>query len=106
MIINQHLKKADRALSQTEIKLTDALRTYLQSAGWDSEAASAVGLTYEDGQFSFSFIEGKAGERAATLEYGNEDQRPTGAIRKFLNDDKTIQTIYLAELEKQLGDLL
>ena len=81
------------------------LREYLMSSGWPFEAAMSVLLSYSGETLSYDF-EGPAAEAAQTLEFGNESQRPTAAVRKFLNKSEIIEKVYLRNLEDELGDIL
>jgi hypothetical protein len=99
------LQGADKAVHEAAEDLTLMLRQSLVSSGWSFEAAYSVTLFYTGERFDYKF-DGDFGEDAQTLEFGTENQRPTGSIRKFLNQNQVLQNAYLDNLEKYLGELV
>jgi hypothetical protein len=99
------LSKADQAITSSEIELTSILRDHLLASGWTYEAALSVSIVYTGERFDYKF-EGASTQEAETLEFGSEEMRPTAAVRKFLNKTNVIEQVYVAQLERQLGELV
>ena len=99
------LSKADQAITSSETELTSILRDHLLANGWPYEAALSVSIVYTGERFDYKF-EGASAKEAETLEFGSEETRPTAAVRGFLNKTSVIEQVYMAQLERQLGDLV
>lgn len=98
-------KSADKAAEEAAYVITNSLYNYLVSAGWSNSAARSIKVISTPSGFDVKF-EGPAVEEAQTLEYGDEYTRPTGAIRKFMNQAGALQKILLDRYEEKLGDIL
>jgi hypothetical protein len=99
------LSKADQAITSSEIELTSILRDHLLASGWPYEAALSVSISYTGERFDYKF-EGAYTQEAETLEFGSEEAQPTAAVRRFLNKTNVIEQVYVAQLERQLGELV
>lgn len=98
-------KSAEEAAEEAAYIITSSLYNYLISAGWSVNAARSVKVVSTASGFDVKF-EGPAVEEAQTLEYGDEYTRPTGAVRKFMNQAGALQQVLLDRYEEKLGEIL
>ena len=99
------LKSIETASKEAAYEITLRLTDHLISSGWPESAAKSVQVVRTNSGFDVKY-EGEASDSAAALEYGTEEQRPTSAVRKFLNDENLLHEIYFNSIEKHLGEIL
>jgi hypothetical protein len=99
------LRSIETASKEAAYEITLRLNEHLISSGWPEAAAKSVQVVRTNSAFDVKY-EGDSSESAMALEYGNEQQRPTSAVRKFLNNDTLLHEIYFNSLEKHLGEIL
>jgi hypothetical protein len=100
-----HLKSVDNASREAADAITQRLTDHLISSGWPESAAKSVAVVRTTSGFNVEY-DGAAKDQAMSLEYGTERQRPTSAVRKFLNNEALLNEIYFSHLEKHLGEIL
>lgn len=100
-----HLKSVDNASKEAAHAITQRLTDHLISSGWPPAAANSVAVVRITSGFDVQY-NGDAKDQAMSLEYGTEKQRPTSAVRKFLNNEALLNEIYFSHLEKHLGEIL
>lgn len=103
--MTSHLKSLETASKEAAYEITLRLNNHLISSGWPEAAAKSVAVVRTSSGFDVKY-DGDAQDEAMALEYGTERQRPTSAVRKFLNDEALLNEVYFSHLEKHLGEIL
>ncbi len=81
---------ADLILTTNEARIdydteeaTDGLRAYARMAGWPTEIANSLYVTYEDGDDDWDCEPESYKLQIEDLEYGTQSTPPNPAIRRF-----------------------
>ena len=81
--MNSVLKTAYSKLSEhTASQLTNQLRNHASENGWHPSVVANMHVTYDGSEYKVK-IHPDYVDRAFVHEYGNENKKPTAAIRKF-----------------------
>lgn len=77
--------------------MTAQLRRQALHSGWDADVANTLHVSHVDDKFVVN-IHPKHADRAFVHEYGDEDVKPTAAIRKFMNNPKNAEDAFMVTL--------
>jgi hypothetical protein len=86
-----------RAAQDAALVMTHQLQTSALQHGWDADVVANTRVVFEDGKFSTQ-VHPDYAERAHKHEYGTEDTRPTGVIRKAVNNPKTGHDVLMSSI--------
>lgn len=93
---------ARQAAADTARFITSDLRNHAESSGWDTDTAASMQVMF-DGKGYKVEVAADFQNQAMTLEYGSEQQRPTGAVRKYANRTAQAEKVFISSLEKKIG---
>lgn len=94
------LEATQKAKQDTARYMTAQLRKQAAQSGWDPEVASTLNIAHEGGKFTAKVHPDHA-DRAFVHEYGDENVKPTAAIRKFMNDPKHVNDAFMVTLNNR-----
>ena len=77
-------------------------RSFASSQGWPSDVAGSLSVSFAEDRWSVSSED----ERAADLEYGTEENRPTGVLRQLSNRPEILEGALLAVAERRMKGVL
>jgi hypothetical protein len=100
--VKKLLEATQKATQDTARYMTSQLRSQAQQSGWDPEVASTLNVVHENGKFQAKIPSSHA-DRAFVHEYGNENIKPTAAIRKFMNNPKNVEDAFMVTLNNRWG---
>ena len=92
------LEVTQKAKADTARLMTSQLRQHAHESGWDGDVIDSLQVVHEDGKFRTQ-IHPDYAARAFTHEYGSETVKPTGTIRKYMNDPIHTGDAFMAALE-------
>jgi len=82
-----------KAKQDTARFMTQQLRQHVLQHGWDADVAAHLSVVHKDGKLSTE-VHPDYADRAFVHEFGNENQRPTAAIRKFANNTQVAEEAF------------
>lgn len=91
-------KAAQKAAHDTARIMTSQLRQHALESGWDADVVNNLSVINKNGKFTTD-IHPSYANRAFTHEYGDEHNRPTATIRKYLNDPVHTNNAFMVALE-------
>ena len=77
-------------------------RAFASSQGWPSDVARSLSVSFADDKWSVNSED----ERAADLEYGTDENRPTGVLRQLSNRPEILEGALLAVAQRRLKGVL
>ena len=95
--MKKFLDAAHAAAGDTARFMTGQLRHHALNHGWDADVVANTHVVFEDNKFS-THIHPDYVDRAFVHEFGNESNRPTAVIRKFLNNDATSKQAFMISM--------
>lgn len=90
-----------RSAESASARGTAALRRSAYQSGWPGRSAASLQIKFSDNAWTVS-----GSSDAADLEYGNPDNAPNAAVRRFSNDDRALQRAFLSHLSQDLKGVL
>jgi glucose/arabinose dehydrogenase len=98
--VKKLLEATQKAKQDTARYMTAQLRKQAVHSGWDPEVASTLHVAHEGGKFTAK-VHPDYADRAFVHEYGDENVKPTAAIRKFMNDPKHTNDAFMVTLNNR-----
>lgn len=82
--------------------MTRKARSFASSQGWPADVSRTLKVALQDNKWSVQSED----ERAGDLEYGTDENRPTGVLRQLSNRPEILEDAIFSAAERRLGGIL